>query len=88
MIATFADYFWVPFGRRWLDRQKKAFFENILIFLIIRLKFRWSQYILRSAQHIRPHRDVCVLLPGRSRTPHDQIPLVEEIPDQSATGKS
>uniref|UniRef100_A0A8D8IEZ7 (northern house mosquito) hypothetical protein n=1 Tax=Culex pipiens TaxID=7175 RepID=A0A8D8IEZ7_CULPI len=47
---------------------------------------RWPQHLLRTAQHLRPHRDVHVLPVLRPRTPVPEVPLVEEVPHLPADG--
>lgn len=47
---------------------------------------RWSQYVLRSLEHIRAHRHVFVLSVLGSGTTIPKIPLVEEVPYCTANG--
>lgn len=41
---------------------------------------RWSQHLLRAAQHVCPHHHVHVLPAGRPGTQGSEVPLVEEVP--------
>ena len=48
---------------------------------------RWSQYLLRSAEHVCPHRDVFLLHGISDGTQISEIYLVEEVPHSLPDGK-
>lgn len=66
-----------------LDQIRKTTNPHALI-----SAFRWPQHLLRTAQHLRPHRDVHVLPVLSPRTPVPEVPLVEEVSHLPADGKT
>lgn len=52
-----------------------------MIFLFVH---RWSQYVLRSTEHIRTYRYVHLLFVGRVRTRNPEIFVVEKVFDNTA----
>lgn len=59
---------------------------NEFPFIFMRINHRWSQYVLRSLEHIRAHRHVFVLSVLGTGTTIPKIPLVEKVPYCIANG--
>lgn len=47
---------------------------------------RWTQYVLRTPQHVRAHHNVRVLHVGRHWAGNAEILVVEEIFDRPSNG--